>query len=131
MENIENISEISNGKIDKYFDVKRQYNGGYTLVAKDILKDNVKFSRKNFYDGLDDLKGENNLVLCRNFWGYLEEDEVIKSAKKLYKNLDKSSIVLIGVFDMDKNGVPNFLAELGIDCATDDMYEENIDVWYQ
>ena len=125
-EDIENISEISNGKIDKYFDVKRQYNGGYTLVAKDILKDNVKFSRKNFYDGLDDLKGENNLVLCRNFWGYLEEDEVIKSAKKLYKNLDKSSIVLIGVFDMDKNGVPNFLAELGIDCATDDMYEENI-----
>ena len=55
--------------------------------------------------------------MCRNFWGYLNEDDIINCAKKLYKKLDDSSIVIIGEFDMDKNHIPKFLTELGIDST--------------
>ncbi len=139
-EDIERIKKVTNGNIKKYFSVKRKGekmttapNGAigfekeeYILTPKKILKDNVKFSCENFYDGLDNLKSKNNLVLCRNFWGYLEEDEILNCAKKLYKKLDDSSIVIIGDFDLDNGAIPKFLTDLGIDSQGDLWLEENI-----
>lgn len=139
-EDIEAINEMTNNNIEKYFDVEYKKaktitnskgaiefkDEKYILTPKKILKKNVEFKCKDFYNGLDDLKSTNNLVLCRNFWGYLKEDEIIKCAKKLYEKLDDSSIVLIGDFDLDNSYVPKFLTELGIDSVTDIWKEENI-----
>lgn len=137
---IENINEITNNNIKKYFNVKHIKertvispkgtvefkDEEFILTPKKILKDCVKFDCKNFYDGLDDLKEKNNLVLCRNFWGYLKEDEILKCAKKLYNRLDESSFMIIGDFDLDDGNIPKFLTELGIDSATDTWKEETI-----
>lgn len=139
-EDIKNIQEITEGNIQKYFHVKHKNervelsskqavefkDEEYILTPKKILKDCVNFNCQNFYDGLDDLKSKNNLVLCRNFWGYLNEDDIINCAKKLYKKLDDSSIVIIGDFDLEDSYVPKFLTELGIDSTNDLWKEENI-----
>lgn len=139
-EDIKEINEITNNNIKKYFHVKHNRekiafspkqavefkDEEYILTPKKILKNCINFNCQNFYDGLDELKSKNNLVLCRNFWGYLNEDDIINCAKKLYKKLDDSSIVIIGDFDLEDSYVPKFLTELGIDSTNDLWKEENI-----
>lgn len=120
---IEKLKEETGNNIEKYFTMKKVENG-YILEAKDILKNNIEFSRGDFLSGLDNIEKENNLILCRNFWAYLGEDEIIKCTKKLHKKLDESSIILIGHYDLDNGYPPSFLTELSFDCVTDIYGEE-------
>ena len=63
----------------------KKVENGYILEAKDILKNNIEFSRGDFLSGLDNIEKENNLILCRNFWGYLGTEEIMEWAKNHQK----------------------------------------------
>ncbi len=124
IDDIVELNKLTNNNIEKYFDAEYE-SGRFILYPKNILKKNVKFECKDFSKGLDKIKGSNNLILCRNFWGYLSEDEIINCAKKLHKKLDENSYAIIGRFDMCE-GVPFFLSELGINSASKNFKEEFI-----
>ncbi|MBR2386512.1 hypothetical protein IKA92_04365 [bacterium] len=122
---IENLKEMTKHKVDKYF-YSKKVQGGYILEAKDILKNNIIFEKEDFATGLNNIKKENSLILCRNFWGYLGTEEIMECAKKLHKKIDETSIILIGDFDKEFGRAPEFLTELGIEEATDLYGEEFI-----
>ena len=110
--------------VSKYFTIKEKNKDGYILEPKDILKENVQFSKKSFEDGLDEVKKSNSLVLCRNFWAYMDKETILNCAKKLHKNLDNSSKIVIGKFDMDNGVAPLFLLEMGMNYVSGlHMYE--------
>ena len=122
---LERINRATKWNVGKYFEVSPT-KGGYTLKAKDILRKNITFEQKDFYHGLDDVKGKNKLILCRNFWPYMGENEILKCAQKLHKKLNENSLAIIGKYDCIYSFPPSFLTELGIDCATDVYGEEFI-----
>lgn len=124
-DDIQRLKEVTNNQIWKYFDIESK-GESYILRPKEILTKNVQFECKDFEEGLDEIEGENNLIMCRNFWGYLDEDKIIKCAKKLYQKLDGTSYAIIGNFDMSGGEVPVFLSELGIDSESDNWKEETI-----
>ena len=39
--------------------------------------------------------------MCRNMWPYINPDKYNECAKKMYNNLAKGSIVVIGSFDIE------------------------------
>ena len=124
-DDIQRLKEVTNNQIWKYFDIESK-GEDYILRPKEILRENVKFECKDFEEGLDEIKGGNNLVMCRNFWGYLDEDKTIRCAKKLYEKLNETSYAIIGNFDMLGGEVPVFLSELGVDSEGDNWKEEMI-----
>ena len=123
-DDIQRLKEVTNNQIWKYFDIESK-GEDYILRPKEILTENVHFECKDFEEGLDEIEGENNLILCRNFWGYLDEDKTIRCAKKLYEKLGETTYAIIGRFDMLGGEVPVFLSELGID-SEGDLYKEEV-----
>ena len=120
---MKNIILVTKGKLDKYFDVIEDEKN-YALIPKEILKKAVEFSCVDIEKGLDVVEKSNSLVLCRNFWKYLPYEKLFRVAKKLHDNLDDTSRILIGSFDMKCNGVPKFFEKFGIMNASD-VYGED------
>ena len=97
---IENITKNTHGKFDKYFEVLEQNGENYVLKVKEPLKNAVNFKIGKIENKLDDVKGSNKVVLCRNMWPYLSKESMFKAILKL-SNLDNDSLVVIGNFDRD------------------------------
>ncbi len=95
-----NIIANTHDKFDKYFEVLEQNGENYLLKVKEPLKNAVNFKIGKIENKLDDVKGSNNVVLCRNMWPYLSKESMFKAVLKL-SNLDKNSLVVIGNYDRD------------------------------
>lgn len=120
--NMENI--IQNGGISKYFDVRQLGVNDYILTAKDILKKNVIFEQENIRNGLDKIqKGENNIVLARNFWKYLSLENLAATSWHLGEKADENMLLIIGSFDANHGNLPFFLSSQGF---VEGNYDENI-----
>ena len=85
------------------------------MFLKEILLKNVTFENKGIKEGLDDVdKDNNNIILCRNFWKYLEREELSNSTWKFSQKVDDKTLVIIGCFDMNYGGeMPFFLKDMG------------------
>lgn len=100
------ISKEEARKIDKagdlnlyrYLEIVNDGNDKYAFI-KDSLKNLVNFSKANILDDFDDTPKKNTIIICRNFWNYLDAKEQIKLADKLSKTLDKTCLVVIGSYD--------------------------------
>ena len=94
-DNIRNIPH------NKYFSFENTPKGPlpYTFIAKKNLKQKVKFNLADIQSSINNIEPSNSLVLCRNFWPYLSEEDRNKTIIELSKRLDDSSLVVIGSFD--------------------------------
>lgn len=120
--NMENI--IQNGGISKYFDVRQLGVNDYILSAKEILKKNVIFEQENIKQGLEKIqKGENNIVLARNFWKYLSSENLAAASWRLGEKADENMLLIIGNFDSNHGNLPFFLTSQGF---VEGNYNENI-----
>ena len=81
------------------------------LSPKDILKRNVEFSQGDILEDIDNMSSKNTVLLCRNFWPYLDAFKREKLAQKLEDKFDESSIVVIGDYDEEDCTVSKLLME--------------------
>ena len=123
---IENM--IKNGKIEKYFNITRLGYNKNILSAKEILTKNVIFKQASITKGLDEVqKDENNIILARNFWKYLSKEGLMEASWKLHEKINEKSLIIIGNFDLGKNGYsPFFIDALGLVSHSENDLSENI-----
>lgn len=73
-------------------------------VCNDLILDKttspVKFSAANILEDLDNIDSKHpSIIMCRNMWPYINENEYNQFAKKLYDRLAPGSVVVVGAFD--------------------------------
>lgn len=71
------------------------------LSSKDILKENVKFSQGDILQDVDNMPAKNTVLLCRNFWPYLDSLKRKELLQKLENKFDESSLIVIGSYDVE------------------------------
>ena len=109
---------VKDGDVEKYFDIQANGFGIYKLSPKKILSENIQFEQNDILDGLEEVKnGNNNVIMCRNFWKYLSPEKIAQTSLKLRKVIDADSRIIIGSFDRQFVYDPFFLSELGIFSA--------------
>ena len=99
----ESISCNTKGCIDKYFTVTKGDNPMYKccyFYPKLNIKNLVEFEQADIADKIVDINPKDSIVLCRNFWPYLDEQKSSILFDKLCKKLDKSSLLVLGSFDL-------------------------------
>ena len=108
-------SMIKKGGIKKYFKVTELGGERYLLTPKEMLSTNVIFEQSSVSQALDEVqKDENNIILARNFWKYLSQDEITDASWKIAQNLNKKALIIIGNFDSNRTKeTPFFLKALG------------------
>ena len=71
----------------------------YARIKKPI-KDKVIFNYADIRDDVENIPPKNTVLMCRNFWPYLSSKDRKILAQRLYTQLDKSSMLVLGNFDM-------------------------------
>ena len=103
VQNIEmyNINAETNFKTDIFFKYikPRNYEDDIALQPKVELKDKIVFEQGNILEDIDKIDGKNTVVMCRNFWPYLDKEKQHLLAQKLSQKLDESSLLVIGSYD--------------------------------
>ena len=100
--------ELDNAKInlagdslDKYYDLlDRGYMYELRTPNKD-LKSMVRFKQADILKDVDFIPKKNTVLFARNLWPYLENMQSALLAYKLSKIFDKSSLLVIGDFDVE------------------------------
>ena len=119
-DDILNIKESMGSNSKLYFDIEENKDGNYTIKPKPIIKKDVRFKAQNFLDGLDKVKTSNSLILCRNFWRYMTQDDIAEAVYKLHKNLDETSRIVIGSYDSyTSSSIPYFFRAYGLKPCAD------------
>jgi len=93
----------------------------FSKLEPEIVK-SVNFSCSNIVDDLDKIKNDNpSIVMCRNMWPYINPERYNECAKKMYENLKKGSVVIIGDFDLEgepyiegSDTIQNYLIKSGL-----------------
>lgn len=91
-----------------------------------MLRKCVQFRWKNLLKDIDKIEKENSVVLCRNVWPYLSEDDKKCLAEKLCKQLGDNSVLIVGDFDRIKK-IDRFFPDRSLIHPVGDSFEaENI-----
>jgi chemotaxis methyl-accepting protein methylase len=94
-----------------YFDLLNVFN---KISVRENIKDLVKFSNRNIMDDIKTLRFDNTVLLARNFWHYLELDDIYRLALNLSNKMNKSSTLVIGNYDKEY-GVHKVLERYGFE----------------
>lgn len=100
------ISDSEAQKIDRagginlyrYIDIIDDGLEQYSLV-KDSLKKDIEFKKADICEDIESIPNKNTILICRNFWTYLQPTQQIELADKIAKKFDKTSLVVIGSFE--------------------------------
>ncbi len=94
----QNVTQKRN---EKYYSINLLKNNyiPFLFEASSELKNNVQFSQASIQSKIDSIEPSNSLVMCRNFWPYLSENDVREAIWKLSEKLDDSSLLVVGCFD--------------------------------
>ncbi len=123
MEDIDAIDFHTNLNHKKYFNISNMAHPiYYKLESKDILKNTMNFKHKDFIAGLDEIKGKNNLIICRNFWAYMSPEKRDEAIQKLKEKTDSTSRIMIDTFDKEK-GIGAKLEEAGFIEIQPNLYK--------
>lgn len=121
----EDMLKIPNAK--KYFGITPLAGGKYILSPKEILTKNVIFKQASIQQGLDEVKKDkNNIILARNFWKYLSEEDLVNTTWKLNEKTNDNTLIIIGNFDGKEGYMPFFFEALGMETHTQEDLSENI-----
>lgn len=60
----------------------------------------IQYECANILDDIENIDvSKPDIIMCRNMWPYVDENEYSNFAKRLYEKLPKGSIVVLGQFD--------------------------------
>ena len=92
------------------------------IKVKDCLRELVNFSQGSIIEDVKVMDFKNTVLFARNFWPYLEKDEINELAKTLSKKMDNSSTLIIGDYDKDYN-INKLLESYGFVEVKDNIFE--------
>lgn len=95
------INYYTGDNLSKYFTTGKAVNpdNDLVLIPKPNIKDKVIFSQSDIFNDISTLPDENMILLCRNFWPYLEIPQRKNLAKQLSEKINSSSLLVIGDYD--------------------------------
>jgi chemotaxis methyl-accepting protein methylase len=102
------IESFEKGAIDFYMG-KNFYNyllpteSKNSVKVSDSIKDKIIFSKSDILEDVKNIDFNNTVLLARNFWHYLEEENIDKLAMNLSHRMNKSSTLVIGDYDKQYN----------------------------
>ena len=101
------LKSYETGAIDFYLGENlTQYfsflNPNLAKVSK-ILKECVNFSQSDILDDVKSIDFNNTVLFARNFWHYLDDEDIDKLAMILSHRMNKTSTLIIGDFDKQYN----------------------------
>lgn len=105
-----NLTDYRNSQIALYNGTEKMRNyisgTGFFKTLKDNVTDKINFRQANILEDIEAINPNTpTIIMARNMWPYVVEDEYEDFANKLYQRLSKGSIVVLGSFDMQ--GEPN------------------------
>jgi len=89
-------------KHDNNFRVDRTYNSDEEICNGQVaqkVRDAIEFKSGDIRNTLSEIPRENTVVMARNFWPYLSDEDQPKLAEALGKHLKKNSMVITGQYD--------------------------------
>jgi chemotaxis methyl-accepting protein methylase len=105
----------------RFFELDNQFEPDDSLMMnvctgqiKPILRDKVIFKHADAESALQEVGPDNNIILCRNFWPYLRQDEQLNLARHLSDKLGNNSICVIGRYDRKDTNLPAIFSNLGL-----------------
>lgn len=142
IEEFEKICDYTLGKFNKFFDgesigISKDFNRylnkdtvfnvfgeskrfedsiiiGKEVRLRDKYADMIEYSVANILDDYKNIEPDNSVVFARNFWPYLTTNERSKLAKNLGNQLNDTSMLVLGNFDMNSvAGITNLLGKNG------------------
>lgn len=102
--------EFYTGNIAKYFDIRPRTSDKAELkvCSKPFVRKNIKFSKGNIFEDIDNMPKANTVLLCRNMWIYLSEAEQQLLAQKICTHFDSSSLIALGEYDLSCTYVKDY-----------------------
>lgn len=101
------IKSFEKGAIDFY--LGSEFSNYFKILHTDIirvapkLKKYAKFSQSDIMEDAKTIDFNNTVLLARNFWHYLDEENIDKLAMILSHRMNKSSTLIIGDYDKQYN----------------------------
>ena len=114
-EDLYRINYYTKNNINSFLNFQPARTPDYQLavVPKPILKNRVQFSQGDIFQDIENMPDKNTVLLCRNFWQYLKENECGLLAEKLSRKIDNTSLVVLGEYDINQSSAPKYLAKYG------------------
>lgn len=87
-------------RVDNYF--KWDKDSCYQVCTgrvEPVLRDAVTFDRKNIITDIKNVQSDDSVVMCRNFWSYLSDNDRETLLKSLSEKLGNNSMCIIGDVD--------------------------------
>ena len=108
------INSYTNNNIDLFFDKGKAANpnNDLVLIPKKEIKNKVVFNQADIFDDIETLPPQNTVLLCRNFWPYIDNRRGESLAQKLSRKLDKTCLIVIGDVDY-RTSTPQLLKSNG------------------
>lgn len=109
----------------KFLEYKKIRKIGDVVQINDKTRKHVNFDVGNVLTKVDEMKGENAVVMSRNMWMYLNEYEQEILAFKLGKKLKKDSVVVLGKYDIQSSKAVELLHKNGFEeTYIDNVFEK-------
>lgn len=115
------IEEMTNKQPEKFVELvplgnasKSSSTQGHLVITKYKLKNNIEFSVGNALEDIKNIPEKNTVLFLRNFWQYLkpqERENLMSEISKKFK--DDSSVLFIGVADVDNSNITYLLEKYG------------------
>lgn len=84
----------------EYANFMRQ--NGFMIQFTDLIRKKIKFSQQDIMQDLQNIKAENTVLLCRNFWPYLSKISQLELMSQLSKKFEGTkSLLILGDYDVD------------------------------
>lgn len=99
------INSHTKNKITEFFQYGKSNNPVHdiSLIPNDNIRDKVIFSQANILKDLSEKQANNTVLLCRNFWPYLNLETRKLLASLLSQNIGENSLLVIGSFDRERS----------------------------
>lgn len=119
------INHYTKNKFFQYFSPKPRTNlhCDFAVKPNEYLRNKIIFQQADILNDLDKLGDENNVILCRNFWKYLDKEKHHELAEKLYEKTKNNGLIVIGALEHKHNIIPILLQHGFRETYVDNVYE--------
>ena len=109
----------------RFLSYKKVRKIGDDVQMKDETRKHINIYVGNVLSKVDEMKGENSVVMSRNMWMYLDEFEQELLAHKLGQQLKKDSVVVLGKYDIQNSNAVKLLSKNGFEeTYIDNVFEK-------
>lgn len=93
------------------------------VKPREPLQNKIIFKQADILEDLRNLPDENNVILCRNFWTYLNKEQHHPLAEMLYEKTKNNGLIAIGSLE-NGHGIPKILLQHGFrETGVHNVYE--------